>query len=564
MPNEGETGLQKVLPCGYDYLYSWARPRAASARVRQASPRASNLRYLFEEYALDPDCRELRRGAALVAVEPQVFDLLLYLIQNRQRVVSRDDLLAAVWHGRIVSESALSTRINAARAALDDTGAAQRLIRTLPRKGLRFVGPVLEDHGIAEASPVKPQIGTSDKCSIAVLPFANLSEEPEQDYFTDGIVEDITTALSRSRAFFVIARNSSFFYKGKQVDAKQIGQELGVRYLLEGSVRKSANRVRVTAQLIEASFGHHLWADKFDGGMADIFELQDRIVTRVVGAIAPQIERAEIDRAKRSATGDLAAYDLYLHGLDSWNRWTQEGNAKALQLFRAAIDRDPGFSTAYGLAISCYVLAKGNGWAVDFDEKEISRLVDRATEIGMEDPVALCWAGHAQAYFFMDLERALVLIDRALELDANLAVAWQRSGWVRGFAGDAGGAIESLNKAMRLNPRDPLVFLTQSAMAFAHFIAGRDDEAATWAAMALRVKPGWLPALRVAIVSNALRGRLDEAHRALNAYSKIDPQVSVASFGSFPLRRDIDRQRLILGLRKAGVPAGVHDVRSHS
>jgi len=515
-----------------------------------------NVRYLFEEYALDPDRCELRRGTAPVSIEPQVFDLLLYLIRNRDRVVSKDDLLATVWHGRIVSESALTTRINAARAVLGDTGATQRLIKTLPRKGLRFVGSVLEDYGVAEASPVKPQIGISDKPSIAVLPFANLSGDPEQDYFTDGIVEDITTALSRNRAFFVIARNSSFFYKGKQVDTKQIAQELGVRYLLEGSVRKSGSRVRVTGQLIEANSGHHLWADKFDGGMADIFELQDQIVTRVVGAIAPQLERAEIDRAKRSATGDLAAYDLYLHGLDSWNRWTREGNAKALQLFRAAIEKDRDFSTAHGLAVSCYLLGKANGWATDFDEREISRLVNRTTEIGMEDPVALCWAGHAHAYFFKDVERALVLVDRALELDVNLAIAWQRSGWVRGYAGDSNGAIESLNKAIRLNPRDPLVFLTQSAMAFAHFIAGRDDDAAKWAAMALRVKPGWLPALRMAIVSNAMRGRLDEAHRALNMYSQIDPQLSAAKIsGCYPLSRDIDRQRLILGMRKAGVPA---------
>jgi len=512
------------------------------------------VRYLFEEYALDPDCRELLRGSAPVAVEPKVFDLLLYLIRNRERVVSRDDLLAAVWQGRIVSESALSTRINAVRAALGDSGAAQRLVKTLPRKGLRFVAPVLEDHGVADASPVKPQIGVSDKPSIAVLPFANLSDDREQDYFGDGIVEDITTALSRNHAFFVIARNSAFFYKGRQVDTKQIAQDLGVRYLLEGSVRKSSGRVRVTGQLIDAGSGHHLWADKFDGGMADIFELQDQIVTRVVGAIAPQVERAEIDRAKRGATGDLAAYDLYLHGLDNWHRWTQEGNAKALQLFRAAMEKDREFSTAYGLAVSCYVLAKGNGWAADFEEEEVSRLVSRAVEIGMDDPVALCWAGHAHAYFFNDVERALVLVDRALELDVNLAVAWQRSGWVRAFAGDSEGAIESLNQAIRLNPRDPLVFLTQSAMAFAHFIAGRDDDAVNWAAMALRVKPGWLPALRVAIVCNALRGQLAEAHRALELYSRIDPQVSAASFGRYPLSRDMDRQRLILGIRKAGVP----------
>jgi TolB-like protein len=517
--------------------------------------RNRNVRYLFEEYALDPDCRELLRGTTPISVEPQVFDLLLYLIRNRERVVSRDDLLATVWQGRIVSDSALSTRINAARAVLGDSGETQRLIKTLPRKGLRFVGAVLDDPGVVETGSSKLTPGNSDKPSIAVLPFANLSEDSEQEYFTDGIVEDITTALSRNHAFFVIARNSAFTYKGKRVDIKQVARELGVRYVLEGSVRKSGSRVRVTGQLIEAESGHHLWADRFDGGMADILELQDQIVTRVVGAIAPQLEKAEIDRARHSATGDLAAYDLYLRGLDNWNRWTQEGNAKALQLFYAAMEKDRDFSTPYGLAASCYLLAKANGWMSNFDEKEISRLVEKAADIGADDPVALCWAGHVHAYFFKDVERALLLVDRALELDVNLAIAWQRSGWVRGYAGDSDGAIESLNKAIRLNPLDPRVFLTHSAMAFAHFIAGRDEEAAGWAAMGLRVKPNWLPALRVAIASNALLGQLDEAHRALNLYFQIDPGVSIAKMCEFyPLRRDADRQRLIAGMRKAGVP----------
>jgi TolB-like protein len=514
------------------------------------------VRYLFDDYALDPDRRELLRGTQPIPVEPQVFDLLLYLIRNRDRVVSRDDLLATVWRGRIVSESALSTRINAARAALGDNGEEQRLIKTLPRRGLRFVGIVRERHAADEAASARLPPGAVDKPSIAVLPFENLDRDPAQDYFTDGIVEDIITALSRNRAFFVIARNSSFTYKGRPVDTKQIARELGVRYLLEGSVRKSGGRVRVTGQLIEAESGHHLWADRFDGDLSEIFELQDRIVTRVVGAIAPQLEKAEIDRAKRRATGDLAAYDLYLRGLDSWNQWSKEGNAKALQLFYAALEKDHDFSTAYGLAASCYLLAKANDWRSSFDAREIARLVDRAADIGTDDPVALCWAGHVHAYFSKDIDRALLLIDRALELDANLAIAWQRSGWVRGYAGDADGAIESLNKAIRLNPLDPRVFLTQSAMGFAHFIAGRDDEAAAWAATALRVKPNWLPALRVAVAANAMRGKTDEADRALSLYLRIDPEVSIAKICDFyPLRRDADRQRLIRAMRTAGMPA---------
>jgi TolB-like protein len=514
------------------------------------------LHYLFEECVLDTDRRELRRGANLVTVEPQVFDLLVHLIRHRDRVVSKNDLLASVWHGRAISDSALFSRINAARNAVGDTGERQTLIKTLPRRGVRFVGAVREeDCSPAEAAPHKPSPGFADRPSIAVLPFVNLSGDPEQDYFIDGVVEDIITALSRNRTFFVIARNSSFTYKGKSVDTKQVAQELGVRYILEGSVRRSGNRVRVTGQFVEAESGHHLWADRFDGDLVDIFDLQDQLVTSVVGAIAPQLEKAEIDRAKLEMTGDLAAYDFYLRGLASWNRWTREENAKALQLFNAAIAKDGDFSTPYGLAASCHHFAKANGWASSFDEKEISRLVERAVDVGTDDAVALCWAGHVHAYFFRDLDRALLLIDRALNLDVNLAAAWQRSGWVRGYAGDFDGAIESLNKAIRLNPLDPRVFLTQSAMAFAHFIAGRDDDAARWAAMALRVKPNWLPALRMAIAANAMRGHDEASKQALNAYLGFDSTITIGKLcGYYPFRRKTDRQRLIAAMRKAHVP----------
>jgi TolB-like protein len=514
------------------------------------------LRYLFENCALDTDRRELRRGANLVAVEPQVFDLLVHLIRHRDRVVTKDDLLASVWRKRAISESALFNRINAARSALGDSGERQRLIRTLPRRGLRFVGAVREEAGdAAEAGPHKPPSGLADKPSIAVLPFANLGGGADQEYFIDGVVEDIITALSRNRAFFVIARNSTFTYKGKPVDTNQVARALGVRYVLEGSVRRSGSRVRVTGQLIEAASGRHLWADRFDGDLVEIFDLQDQLVTSVVGAVAPQLEKAEIDRVRRDMTGDLAAYDFYLRGLACWNRWTGKDNAKALRMFKAAIAKDGDFSTPYGLAASCHHFAKANGWAASFDEAEIARLVERAADIGTDDAVALCWAGHVHAYFFRDLDRALLLIDRALELDANLATAWQRSGWVRGYAGDADGAIESLNKAIRLNPLDPRVFLTQSAMAFAHFIAGRDDEAARWAAMALRVKPNWPPGLRMTIASNAMRGQAEPVRRALNAYRHIDPEVTIAKLcGFYPFRREADRERLIAAMRKAGVP----------
>jgi tetratricopeptide (TPR) repeat protein len=310
----------------------------------------------------------------------------------------------------------------------------------------------------------------------------------------------------------------------------------------------------VTGQLIEAESGRHLWADRFDGDLVDIFDLQDQLVTSVVGAMAPQLEKAEIERVKRELTGNPAAYDLYLRGLASWNLWSRAGNSEALRLFYAAIDKDPEFATPYGLAASCYQFGKANGWQSEFDETEIARLTERAVEVGNDDAVALCWAGHVRAFFFKEVERALLLIGRALELDVNLAVAWQRSGWVRGYAGDSDGAIESLNKAMRLDPLDTRAFLTQSAMAFAHFVAGRDQEAAEWAATALRIKPNWMPALRVAIASNAMQGRAAEAKTALQSYEEVDSNASIRKICEhYPFRRQKDKQRLMTALRKAGV-----------
>jgi len=306
-------------------------------------------------------------------------------------VVSKDDLLVSVWHGRIVSESALFNRINAVRSAIGDTGEGQRLIKTLPRKGFRFVGPVREAQGAAGAAvaagadkpvePPKPVLTLPDKPSIAILPFTNLSSDLEQEYFADGMVDEIITALSRFKALFVIARNSSFTYKGRAVDVKQVGRELGVRYVLEGSVRKAANRVRIMGQLVDTATGAHLWADRFDGGLGDIFDLQDQVTESVVGAIAPAVEKAEIERARRKPTESLDAYALYLRGLARLYQFTsRQANEEALRLFNSAIELDPDFASAYGRAAFCYVFRKINGWISGTANEiaEVKRLAQRA------------------------------------------------------------------------------------------------------------------------------------------------------------------------------------------
>ena len=332
------------------------------------------MQFLFEDYVLDIDRRELRRGAQQIAVGPQVFDLLVYLVQNRERVVTKDDLLDAIWSGRFVSESNLTTRINAARKAIGDTGEGQRLIRTVPRKGFRFVGVVtceaenVKDVRGSTATTPKP-LPLPDKPSIAVLPFDNMSGDREQEYFADGMVEEIITALSRFRQLFVIARNSTFTYKGRAVDVKQVGRELGVRYVLEGSVRRSDNRVRIAAQLIDATTATHLWADRFDSAFENIFDLQDRLTATVVGAVAPQLQQAEIERAKRKPTESLDAYALFSRGMAKLYPWTLEGTNEALRLFHRAVELDPDFAPAYGMAAYCYLWRKVNGWTVNYEQE---------------------------------------------------------------------------------------------------------------------------------------------------------------------------------------------------
>ncbi|HVH83282.1 MAG TPA: adenylate/guanylate cyclase domain-containing protein, partial [Steroidobacteraceae bacterium] len=298
-----------------------------------------------------------------------------------------------------------------------------------------------------------------DKPSIVVLPFVNLSGDPEQEYFADGMVEDIITALSRMRWLFVIARNSSFAYKGRAVDARQVARELGVRYVLEGSVRKTANRLRIAGQLIDGSTGAHLWADRFEGALEDIFDLQDQMTASVVGAIAPRLEQAEIERAKRKPTESLDAYDCHLRGMASLYQWTKEGTSEALRMFYRAIELDPDFASAYGTAAWCYVLRESYGWMTDRAEEiaETARLARRAVELGREDAAALSTSGMALAYVVGDLDDGAAFIDRALALNPNLAAAWYYSGWARIWLGEPDSAIEPISRAMRLSPLDPLI-----------------------------------------------------------------------------------------------------------
>jgi len=520
------------------------------------------LLYFFEDYVLDTDRRELRRGARLVSVEPKVFDLLAYVVANRQRVVSKDDLVAAVWEGRVVSDSALTTRLNAARTAIADSGQEQRLIKTLPRKGVRFVGAVRQEPSPADVVADVPvdacrqPLTLPDKPSIAVLPFANMSEEPDQEYFADGIAEDIITALSRFRHLFVIARNSSFTYKNRAVDMKLVGSDLGVRYVLEGSVRKAADRVRITGQLIDASTGAHLWADRFDGELKDIFDLQDDVATRVVRAIAPKMEQAEAARAKRKPTGSLDAYDCFLRGTESLHRQTPEGVDEALQLLNRAIKMDPEYGAAYGTAAYCYAMRKSSGWGTlrAQDIEDASRFARTAAKLGEDDALALSRAGHAVAYVVGDLDAGARFIDRAIELNSNLALAWFHSGWLRVWLGDPEVAIQHFVRFQRMSPIDPMLIRMNCGIAFAHVLAARYDEASSHAEQALSENPNSHQALRMAALSHALAGRTDRAQEIMGRLCQIDTALRISNLRDLtPLRRAEDLARYEEGMRKAGL-----------
>src|SRR5216683_5316265 len=316
-----------------------------------------------------------------------------------------------------------------------------------------------------QPSSVEPP-ALPDKPSIAVLPFQNFSVDPEQEYFADGIVEDIITALSRFKFLFVIARNSSFAYKGRSPDIREVGRELGVRYVLEGSVRKAASKVRITSQLIDSGSGAHIWADRLDGALENIFELQDQVTENVVGAIAPQLERAEIERAKRKPTDSLDAYDHYLRGMTNLHRGIRESIDEALAQFNCALQLDPSFASAHAMAAWCHFWRKVNGWMADRPREiaEGARLARRAVELGGDDAVALTRGGHALAHLAGDIDGGIALIERALMLNPNLASAWFLGGFLRVWNGEPDGAIEHFARAMRLSPFDPEIYRMQAGM----------------------------------------------------------------------------------------------------
>jgi TolB-like protein len=521
--------------------------------------------FRFAGYTLDTARGSLRAADREIELRPKSFEVLRYLVENANRLVTRDEAIRAVWPNAVVTDESLTHCVSELRVALRDD--RQPIIKTVPRRGYRFAAAVScpthevpeQSTGIEALPRIKPglQLEVPDRPSIAVLPFQNLSGDAEQEYFADGIVEEILTALSRFSGLFVIARNSSFTYKGRAVDVKQVGRELGVRYVLEGSTRKAAQRVRITAQLIDTINGAHLWADRFDGSLADLLELQDHLTASVVNAIAPKLEQAEILRASRKPTESLDAYDYFLRGMGCAYQETRESVDCALQFFSKAIELDPEFAAAYGWAAFCYVLRKTSGWMTDRVREiaEASRLSWKAIQLGKEDAVPLSRAGHTLAYVVQDIDAGTIFVDRALALNPNLAIAWLSSGWLRVWIGEHDLAIEHFARFKRMSPLDRLMPGAESGAAFAHFHAGRYDEAAQLASQVLQESPNYHTALRVFIASSARAGRIQEARAALARLRKIDPALRVCNLKDLSFRRrPEDFAKYAEAMRDAGLP----------
>jgi TolB-like protein len=404
--------------------------------------------------------------------------------------------------------------------------------------------------------PERPALPLPDRPSLAVLPFENLSGDPEQGYFADGIVEDITTALARMRWLFVTARNSSFTYKGRAVDVKQVGRELGVRYVLEGSVRKAGERVRITGQLIDALSGAHIWAERFDGTLADVFELQDRVAEGVTGAIEPTLRGAEIERARRKPTGSLDAYDLYLRALPHLYTPTAQGNREALRLLERALALDPGYAVALGLKAWCHLRAHLHAWAGDDDAERTAgeHAARRALASGRDDPTALAMGGFVLSLLAHDHEAGLAALDRAVALNPNSALALSSSALVSCFAGDYGTAIEHGRRALRLSPFDPLIFRPLIAMAFADLFTGRFEAAAEHAARAIQANPGFDVPHTILVASLVELGRPEAAREAAGRLMAACPSFRIARRRRAGFRDAARFEAYLAALRRAGLP----------
>jgi len=532
--------------------------------MNRAIGMSHNVRFFFANHRLDTDRRELFCGTKLNTVEPRALDLLIYLIQNRDRVVGKDELVESVWSGGIVSDATITTHTYAARKAIGDTGKDQKLIRTIARRGLRFVGnvetepksskqtaiPYLHD----QASSLQPSLSIPYHPAIAVLPFTNMTGDPEQEYFSDGLCEDIITALSKIRSFFVTARTSSFIYKGKAVHMKQVAEELGVDYVVEGSVRKAGEVLRITAQLIDVSTGSHIWAKRYARSFADVFSVQDEITEEVVASIEPQIYAAESFRGRRKTSDSMNAWELVVRALSHFWKVTPSDNMVGQQLLEKAIVINPNYGHALSVLAASHVLGAYMGWSNMATSIAIAhRSAVAAVQADSEDP----WAHHALGCAYLlagRSEDSLASLALALRLNPNFAFAQGMYGLGLAFCGQLAEADLAARRALRLSPRDPLSALYYGVASYAQFVGRNYDEAMRLARAAIRLRGDYVSGHRLLTAAAAMTGQADVAAVALQELRRVQPNISIAWISNqMPFKRDADREHYVGALRRAGL-----------
>ena len=508
----------------------------------------------FGHFRLDLRRRELSRDGETIRLHVHAIGILCELAAAKGEVVRKDELISRLWPGRIVEEGNLHVHISALRKALGGHGEGHSYIVTVPGRGYRLAtGWPSAPLPLAEPS-FPPSLPLPDKASIAVMPFANLSGDPEQEYFADGMVEEIITALSRFKWLFVIARNSSFTYKGKAVDVKEVGRRLGVRYVLEGSVRKASGKVRITGQLIDAVTGTHLWADRFERDLTDVFALQDEVTVAVVSAIYPKLIETEIEMATRRRPENLTAYDLVLRARKQSYLWTREGISEALQLAHRALDLDPRSILAAAWAATWHLNNVSLGYATDpqFDRNEAIRLSRLALSLDENNAGALGVAGWITAFFIGDFETAIDFVDRAVAYNFNDAGAWKFRGWTYRSAGQYEEAMRSWERGIRLDPLDPALHVTLAGIGSCLIELRRFDEAAAVSKKALRQSASFSATYRVLASALAHLGRDAEAREAAARLLEVDPAFTIS--GWIARGGQSNAKLLIEGFRKAGLP----------
>jgi adenylate cyclase len=446
----------------------------------------------------------------------------------------------------------------AGKIALDAQDLGEQSLKNIARPVRAYRVSVLSAQSSArEQTAERPALPLPDKPSLAVLPFQNMSGDPDQEYFADGMVEEIITALSRVRSFFVIARNSSFTYRGKIVDVKRVGRELGVRYVLEGSVRKAAGRVRITCQLIEAATNHHVWADRFEGTLEDIFDLQDRLTQSIVGAVEPSLQLAEIERATLKPTENLAAYDLYLRSLPHFYTLTKDGNDECLKLLHRAISVEPTYSLAKAAAAWFLAVRCGQLWATDRERAEGLRLGHEALAAHRDDPSTLSFAGAAVGYIGREFDIARHSLDRSLALNPSSATTFARKGYLEMWLGNFSAAEEALRRAIRLSPLDFEMGIMLFALSTTYTRAGRFEDGLSIGLAAIRERPTYVQSYSPVLRCLVALGRVDEARELATKLMNVSPGFTITKFLRTMASRDTGgdvREQTIHALRLAGLP----------